>query len=253
MAPMLDGTRARAVVCLGIVLLAATACQRGFGRQYEYEEQVYLALDGSASVVVNASIPALVALRGLKFDTSPDARIDRDDVRGQFANPLIRITRVSRPWRRDGRRFVQVRFDIDDVKALGTVAPTAWSTYGYVSDGQQVTYTQKVGASANTPPAGVNWSGSELVGFRLHMPSRISFHNAPTHEVERGNILTYEQTLAERLRGAPIDIEVRMDAQSIFARTMTVFGLAAGAAVVLLVVAIWWVRKKGQERPTANG
>ena len=208
---MPDGTRARSAVCLAIMLLAVAGCQSGFGRQYKYEEQIYLDLDGSAAVVVNASIPALVALRGLTLDTSPDARIGRQDVRDQFASPLIRITRVSRPWRRDGRRFIQVRFEIDSVKDLGKVAPLAWSTYGYVLTGGQVVFTQKVGAAANAPPQGVNWNGSEIVGFRLHLPSRISYHNAPTHEVERGNILTYEQTLAERLRGTPIEIEVRMD------------------------------------------
>lgn len=246
---MFEGARARAGMSLAIALalLTTISCQRaGFGRQYEYEEQLYLDLDGSASVVVNASIPALVALRGMKLDTGPDARIDRNDIRGQFASPQIRITRVSRPWRRDGRRFVQVRFDIDDVRNLGKVAPLAWSTYGYVSEGPQVVYTQKIGAASNTPPPGVNWNGSEIVGFRLHMPSRIGYHNAPSHEVERGNILTWEQSLAERLRGAPVDIEVRMDAQSIFARTMTVFVASIAAALLLLAAAIWWVRKKGQ-------
>ena len=50
----------------------------GLGGQYEYEEEIYLELDGSATVVVNASIPALVALRGLPLDPNPEARIDRD-------------------------------------------------------------------------------------------------------------------------------------------------------------------------------
>lgn len=243
---MLGGTRARAVMCLVAVALATTSCERGLGRQYEYEEQLYLGLDGSASVVVNSSIAALVALRGLHLDADPDARIDRDEVRRGFADPRIRITRVSRPWRRAGRRFVQVRFDVDDVRDLGKVAPLAWSTYGFVSDGQQVVYTQTIGAATNSPPAGVNWSGSELVGFKFHMPSRISYHNAPTREVERGNILTWEQTLAERLRGTPMAIEVRMDARSIFARTMTLFFGSVGTALLLLVAAIWWVRRKGQ-------
>ena len=243
---MLDGPRRCVSVCLVLALLSAAACQRGLGKQYEYEEQLYLDLDGSATVVLNASIPALVALRGLKLDTSPDARIDRNDVRQQFAAPHVRVTGVSRPWRRNGRRFVQVRFAADSVKDLTELAPPGWSTYGYVSDGQQVSYSQKVGPAVNTPPPGVNWDGTEIVGFRLHMPSRIGYHNAPTREVERGNILTWEQTLADRLQGAPVDIQVTMDAHSIFARTMTLFVVAVGAALLLLVAAVWWIRKKGQ-------
>jgi hypothetical protein len=244
---MLDGPRRCVSVCLALALLTTVACQRGLGKQYEYEEQLYLALDGSAAVVVNASIPALVALRGLHLDISPDARIDRNDVREQFAAPHVRITRVSRPWRRHGRRFVQIRFEVENVKALAELAPLAWSTYDYDSDSQQVVYSQKIGPAANMSLAGVNWDGSEIVGFRLHMPSRISYHNAPTREVERGNILTWEQTLAERLQGAPVDIQVRMDAHSIFARTMTLFLGAVGAAVLLLIAAVWWVRRRGQD------
>jgi hypothetical protein len=250
---MCGGTRVRVSMCLAIALLMGLACQRsGLGREYEYEEQLYLDLDGSASLVINASIPALVALRGMQLDTDPNARIDRDDVRQQFASAHARITKVSRPWRRHNRRFVQVRLEVDDVRDLGKVAALAWSTYGYVTEGQQALYSQKVGAASNTPASGVNWDGSEVVGFRLHMPSRINYHNAPTRQVERGNILTWEQTLSERLSGTPIEVDVRMDAQSIFARTMTVFLAAAGAAMALLVGAVWWVRRKGQAATRAD-
>jgi len=62
-------TRASAIgcaVCAVCVLLSAAACNRaaGFFRQYEYEEEMYLSLDGSATVYVNASIPALNAQIG---------------------------------------------------------------------------------------------------------------------------------------------------------------------------------------------
>jgi hypothetical protein len=243
---MLRAARARALVCLALVLVPLAGCQRGLGRQYEYEEQLYLELDGAATVVVNASIPALIALRGLKLDPNPDTRIDRNDVREAFASAGIRITRVSRPWRRAGRRFVQVRFEVDDVNGLGRVAPLAWSKYSYAQQDGQVVYTQRVGESVNTPPPGVNWDGSELVAFRFHMPSRINYHNAPGREVERGNILSFEQTLAERLNGRPIEVEVRMDARSIFRRTMTVFLSAVVAALLLLGAAVWWVLRKGR-------
>ena len=55
-------------------LVAAVAASRGMqGRTVRKtgtndEEDLYLALDGSATLVVNASIPALVALRGLDLD-----------------------------------------------------------------------------------------------------------------------------------------------------------------------------------------
>ena len=58
------------------------ACQRlGLVKQYEYDERVDLSLDGSAIVDVNASIPALVALRGAALDVDPEARFDRQAFR----------------------------------------------------------------------------------------------------------------------------------------------------------------------------
>ena len=51
----------------GIVLAALmfVGCQAlGLVKHYEYDERVELSLDGSAVVDINASIPALVALRG---------------------------------------------------------------------------------------------------------------------------------------------------------------------------------------------
>ena len=44
------------------------------GPEYEYEEDLTLSLDGSATLIVNASMPALVALRGLPLNPDPTDR-----------------------------------------------------------------------------------------------------------------------------------------------------------------------------------
>jgi hypothetical protein len=66
-----------AAVVVALLLSAVTAtCGGGlFGKVYEYEEDVYLSLDGSADVIINASIPALVTLRGLDLPLDPATRI----------------------------------------------------------------------------------------------------------------------------------------------------------------------------------
>ena len=56
-----------------LVAMLASACGgRMFGRSYEYEEDIYVSLDGSAEIILNASIPALVMLRGLDLPEKPD-------------------------------------------------------------------------------------------------------------------------------------------------------------------------------------
>ena len=50
-------------------MAGSVACRGGIlGKQYEYEEDLYLSLDGTATLVVNSSLAALVALRGIDIE-----------------------------------------------------------------------------------------------------------------------------------------------------------------------------------------
>jgi hypothetical protein len=226
---------------------------RFFAKQYEYDEDLYLATDGSAELIVNASIPALVALRGLPLDVDPSSQVDREKIRAAYESSDTEVTRVSRPWRRDGRRFVQVRLKVHDIRKLGTVAPFSWSHYTLDEEQDQRVYRQKVGPSALRPGTMQNfgWKGKELVAIRVHLPSRIVEHNArdiDTNEgsaVQRGNIVAWEQLLTDRLDGRPIAIEVRMDRQSILYTTLWLFAGAFTSAVLLLCAIIWLTIRKG--------
>ena len=253
---------ARAVVLavVTVALAASGACNGGFfGRQYEYEEDLYLALDGSATLVVNASIPALVALRGLDLDPAA-TRLDVKRIRAAYESPVTDVTRISPPWRRNGRRFVQIRMDVTDIRRLGEAPPFAWSRYALAPQNGHHVFEQKVGASALRAGTlrNVGWNGSEVVAFRLHLPSRILWHNARDldtglpRSTARGNILSWEQHLADRLDGMPLDIRVEMDSQSILHRTLWLFGGAFMAAVAALALLIWFTVRKGagQAAPT---
>src|SRR3954452_8898479 len=252
--------RAAALAVLIVALAASGACKGGFfGRQYEYEEDLYLALDGSATLVVNASIPALVALRGLQLDPAAP-RLDTNAIRAAYESPFADITRISPPWRRNGRRFVQVRLDVRDIRRLSEAAPFSWSRYTLAAQNGHHVFEQKVGASALKPGTlrNVGWNGSEVVAFRLHLPSRILWHNArdletnQPSESKRGNILAWEQHLADRLDGAPLDIKVEVDSQSILYRTLWLFGGAFLAAVTVLAALIWFAMRKGENDPATS-
>jgi hypothetical protein len=244
-----------AAVALAIACVAAAAgCGgRAFGKVYEYEEDIFLSLDGSAEVIVNTSIPALVALRGVDLPVDPVTRLDREKIRALYVSPLTEVSRVSRPWRRFGRRFVQVRLRVSDIRKLSQVPPFSWATYELAEKDGVVVYKQTVGASALRPGTlqNVGWAGGELTAIRLHLPSKIVWHNArelETNEpgdIARGNILAWEQHLTDRLDGRPISIEVRMDRQSILNRTLWLFAGAFAAAVLLIGLLLWWTVRKG--------
>src|SRR4051794_34451165 len=177
---MLRPARRRLWLCglcaLCVLLIGACGGTATLFRQYEYEEEIYLSLDGRATVYVNSSLAALNALRGTTFDVSPAARIDTAAVRAYYSTPATRVVRVSQS-RRSNRRFVHVRLDVDDVTRLGGVAPFAWSKYRFTRDGDQFTYLQVVGASAAKDVGNVGWHGGEIVAFRVHLPSKIRYHN----------------------------------------------------------------------------
>lgn len=235
-----------------IVLLSSACSGRLVKKQYEYEEELYLALDGSATLNVNASVPALVALRGADLNPSARARFERDRIRTFYDSPGVTVTALSSS-RRYGRRFVHVSMNVADVRTLQRVAPFAWSNYRFGREGEAYEFKQVVGAPAAGKPVGdVGWDGSELVAFRLHLPSKIAYHNAPSHRVERGNIVEWEQTLTDRLHGTPVDIDVQIETESILARTLLLFATTIVAAFATLGVILWLVARKGRAEGLAG-
>jgi hypothetical protein len=234
---------APAALALGLSMFA---CGGPLVRQYEYEEDIHLSLNGSAVVYVNASVPALVALRGLDLDPRPSSRLDRAKVRELFTTAVGRVSQVSAS-RRAGRRFVHVRVDVPDIRQLGNAPAFAWSTYRFAQAGGSWTYEQKIGPSAGRQVGQVGWTGNELVAFRLHIPSRVEFHNTLSEDFLRGNILIWEQPLASRLVGQPLEIQVRMQTQSILHRTLLLFATSGFAAIAVLAALVWWVVRKGSQ------
>jgi hypothetical protein len=247
------GARAR-LPWLGLVRLAVLAaalagasCSNVITRKYEYEEDVYLDLDGSATVYVNAAVPALVALRDAPLPLDPNARLDRNDVRAWFQGPGARVASVSTS-RREGRRYVHLRIETNDIRTLSQRAPFAWSAYGLAEKDGVFVFTQRMTAAAGKDAGNVGWQGDELVAVRLHLPSRVPFHNAPSRTIERGNIITWEQPLTARAKGEPLAIEVHLERDSILFQTLALFGGMAVLAIATLVFFIWWVGRKGKRQ-----
>jgi hypothetical protein len=234
-----------------LLALLITGCGGGLSlfRQYEYEEEIYLALDGTATVYVNSSIAALNALRGTSFDTNPATPVDRAAARAYFTTPVTRVTRVN-VSRRSGRRFVHLRLDVDDINRLGEAAPFSWSTYRFGRDGDLYVYRQSIGAAAAKDVGNVGWNGREIVAFRLHLPSKIAFHNT-TFGVKRGNILVWEQPLTDRLSAGPLVLDARMETQSILYRTLWLFGWTFVAVAISFGVVIWRILKAPAAAPSA--
>jgi hypothetical protein len=245
--------RARRLILVAVVLaaLGAASCRGGgLAKQYEYEEDIQLSLDGTATVYINASLPALASLRGLDVDLRPNARFDKNVLRKLYDTPDSEVIRIS-SWRRFGRRFASIRLKVNDIRKLGTSAPMAWSTYSLQERDGLVIYRQVMGAAAGKDVGNVGWKGDELIAVRLHLPARIRYHNAGKDNLKRGNILVWEQAFAARQTGSPLEIEARMDRQSILFSTLKLFAVSGAIALTVLAIIITWVVRRGRGRRSA--
>ncbi len=241
--------RALAALLLAACAAACGGCSTSFFRQYEYDEDIYLSLDGTATVYVNGSLAAIEALRGFDLNLSPTARFDRDRVAAAYAGPGVRVVRVTSS-RRAGRRFAHIRLEVADIRKLHDVPAFSWATIRFDRMGSLYRYREDRGAAVNRRVGDVGWNGSELVAFRLHLPSKIAYHNAGKNNLRRGNILLWEQPLSARLAGDPLEMEARMEQTSILYRTLWLFAGSMLAAFAVLGGIIWWVAKRGKGRMT---
>jgi hypothetical protein len=248
MFPPAGSRRRRAQTLLAFVVLLAVisaSCRSVLSRKYEYDEEIYLSLDGSATLYVNASVPALVALRGVALDVDPRARLDRQHVRAIFDTPVSRVAHISTS-RRDNRRYVHLRIDVDDIERLHESPAFAWSRYALEREDNLLKYRQTIGVAAAADVGEVGWTGAELIAVRLRLPSRVPFHNSPARRIERGNIIVWEQPLTERLSGETLQVVVHMETSSILVRTLVLFGITILLAAASFVLAIWWVVRRGR-------
>jgi hypothetical protein len=237
--------RIRSVLML-VVACVLSSCGGGGGlfKAYEYEEEMYLSLDGTATLYVNSSVAALNALRGSTFDTNPAKAPDREAIRTFFSSPNTHVERITLS-RRSNRRFIHVRLGIDSIETLNTAPPFAWSSYSFKRDGELFYFKQTVGAAAGRDVGNVGWKGNEITAFRMHLPSKIAYHNAGAGNPGRGNILSWEQALSDRLRGAPLTLDARVETQSILYRTIALFGATFVLVAVLFVSVVWFIFRRG--------
>jgi hypothetical protein len=238
-------TRAHAVaVLLVLTVPLSAACSGLVPKRYEYDEELFLEIDGSARMHVNASIASLVALHGAELDPRPEARPDRGRVRALFSAPGVTVATPTF-FRRQGRRFVHVVVTAPRVGDLARVAPFSWSAYRFGPDGESLVFRQVVGRATARTTGDVRWTGGELVAFRIHVPSRVLFENA-TSDVQRGNILVWEQALSDRIAGAPLDLHVEMESESILHSTLLLFVSTVVGVALVFAGAIWWAVRRGR-------
>jgi hypothetical protein len=219
-----------------LVLFAASGCAT-----YEYEEEVFLEIDGSGEIRMSGSTEAVAALHDLESTGLEPAK-------ALFTGEGVTLV-SSVQTERGGRKFVHVRARFshwEDLCRLPAFRERgcrfAEGTEGLVLELSLPSPRMKLPESLD-PQA--------LLALRYHFPSTIHYHNSPG-DIERGNILSWKRTLREHFAGRPLDLAVRFDRRTILETTARVVGLALGLVLTSIATALFVMVRKGRRQLRAD-
>jgi hypothetical protein len=227
------------VLSLLILTAATRACLT-----YEYEHEIWLRVDGSGTVNVTGRPALWTAFKGLGDPKNPDATATIEAARGLFERSGLRVRRVTLT-RRGGHPYLFVSADFSDVNALSATAAFPDLVLGLRHERGRLFLD---GRWARPPAAEDIGPGDRdgLMAVRLHLPSKVYSHRNAADGVERGNIVSWRQDVAQALDGRALDVGAEMDERSILSSTVLLFGTAIVLALAILFAVYWAVVRRGR-------
>ncbi len=221
---------------LSLLLVAASGCAT-----YEYEEEVYLEVDGAGEIRMSGSTAAIEALHGL------DAA-DAGSAKALFHGEGIEVLSALET-ERDRRKFVHVEARFAAWENLCRLPAFRGRRCILAMEEEGLALELSLPPPRSAAPEGLD--PQALLALRFHVPSTIRYHNSPS-DIERGNILSWERTLREHFAGRPLDVEVRFDRRTVLAATVSVMGIALALVAVSIGTALLVMVRKGRRQLRAE-
>ncbi|HJS74614.1 MAG TPA: hypothetical protein VJ921_10020 [Vicinamibacteria bacterium] len=216
-----------------LALIAASGCAT-----YEYEEEVFLEVDGSGDIRMSGSAAAIEALHD----------VDAERAASLFAADGVEVLSV-RETERDRRKFVHVDARFDAWEDLCRAPAFRGRSCRLVSGEKGLELELSLPSPREAAPEPLD--PQALLALRYHFPSTIRYHNSPGG-IERGNILAWKRTLREHFAGRPLDVEVRFDRRTILEATVAIVGLAMALVAASLGTALVLMVRKGRRQLRAE-
>lgn len=222
---------------LALTLLAAAALRGCVA--YEYEHEIWIRVDGSGTVNVTGRPELWTAFKGLALPEEKDAA--REAARRLFESSGLRVRRVT-ITRRDGRPYLFVSADFDDVNRLAGTAAFPDLRLALRPDGERL---RLEGTWSPPSPRGGAPADDGQMAVRFHLPSKVYEHRNAMEGVERGNIVGWKQDVRAALAGGRLEVGALIDRRSILVSTIGLFAAAIVLALSILAGLILWVRRRG--------
>lgn len=221
---------------LSLLLLAASGCAT-----YEYEEEVFLEVDGSGEIRMSGSTAAIEALHGLD-----EASVER--AKALFEGEGVDLLSALET-ERERRKFVHVQARFSGWEKLCGIPAFRDRGCRFARGGEDLALELSLPSPGAAAPGGLD--PQALLALRYHLPSTIRYHNSPA-DIERGNILAWKRTFREHFAGRPLDVEVRFDRRSVLAATVSVMGIALGLVLTSIATALFVMVRKGRRQLRAD-
>jgi len=209
---------------------------------YEYEHEFWVRVDGSGSVYVTGRPELWRAFKGLRAE-GEGADALRQAARGLFESSGLRVRRVTVTHRR-GRAYLFVSADFEDINALPGTPAFPDLDVSLRPQGGRLRLEGRW-ARAPAPEAG-RPDGDGLMAVRFHLPSKVYGHDNAAGGVERGNIVSWRQDLAQGLAGRPLAFGATLDWRSILWSTVGLFAAAIALGLGLISAALYLVFRRGR-------
>ena len=225
------------------ILLFFAAALRGCVT-YEYEHEFWIRVDGSGTVYVSGRPALWAAFKGLARPEGSDAGPTLEKARALFEGSGLHVRRATLTRRR-GRPYLFVSADFDDVNKLSATPAFPDLHIALRPAEGRLRIEGRWAAPAGRPEVGSD-ERDGLMAVRFHLPSKIYEHDNAIDGVERGNIVSWRQDVAQALDGKALAFGASLDARSILGSTVRLFASAIVAALLILAATLYFVLRRGQ-------
>jgi hypothetical protein len=225
------GRAPRLLILLVSWALALPACT-----SYEYEEEVFLEVDGSGRLRVSGSSEILEVLHDLSEGGNTSSMTSR------FEGPGFELDSI-RETERDGRTFVHVQGRFADWNELCAHPAFAERECRLVVTDDELALTLTLPPPKGDVPEGA--PPDATLALRFHFPSAVHYHNARS-DIERGNIIGWERSVSEHFDADALVVEARFERRSVLATTAIILGTAVALVLFSVALALFLIVRKGR-------
>ena len=210
-----------------LVVIFFSGCSRN-----AYEEEYDLEVDGSGEIRIIGLQELVFALHALGPPNESLPTV-MDVVRRRFDSPELRVLEVGQSTQ-GGRTFLHLRARFNDLNRLADHPVFRPRRFRLDDSREHLALTADIprGLGPRTDRGALPKEG--WIVFRVRFPSHIQDHNSSSG-VERGNTITWKESVVEFDQEGLIHIEARFARRTVFEQTL--FLLVTAIALVLLLVA----------------